>query len=232
MSSFYLKIFAIFFMIIDHTGFILFPDNLFLRGIGRLAFPLFAYQMAVGFSHTRNKEKHILKLLIFSIICQIPHNISLGLYGLNLNLNIIFTFVISLLIIYCIEHFKFIDTYNGNKKFNLKNCIIVLTFSALLLSLGIYLNVDYGWYGILLTVAFYFTLSQKLLSILSFFTLINLNFFLSPNNYMAALAYISFFDILFILLFNGKQGYKNSWFFYALYFFHMFPLFFIRSLMP
>ena len=61
MSSFSLKIFALLFMIIDHIGFIIFPENLLLRAIGRLAFPLFAYQMAVGFSHTKSKEKHIIK---------------------------------------------------------------------------------------------------------------------------------------------------------------------------
>jgi hypothetical protein len=219
-------------MIIDHIGFILFPEILVLRAIGRLAFPLFAYQMAVGFSHTRNKEKHILKLLLFSILCQIPHNISLALYELNLNLNIIFTFVISLLIIYCIEHFKFTDNNNGNKTFSIRNCIMSLASSLLILSLGIHLNVDYGWYGILLTVAFYFTLNKKLLSILLFYILIIFYFALSPNNYMTALACVSLFDILFILLFNGKQGYKNSWIFYALYFFHLFPLFLIKSLMP
>ena len=71
MSSFFLKIFALFFRIIDHVGFIIFPNNIILRAIGRLALPLFAYQMAVGFFHTRNKTKHIIKLLIFAIICQI-----------------------------------------------------------------------------------------------------------------------------------------------------------------
>lgn len=232
MSSFYLKIFALFFMVIDHIGFIIFPENPLFRVIGRLAFPLFAYQMAVGFYHTKNKEKHILKLLGFAIICQIPHNISLGLYHLDLSLNIIFTFLTSLLVIYTLEKLKFIRKDDNTQKinFNLKNCLLCITLSVFLVVLGTYMNVDYTWYGILLTVAFYFTLNTKILSILFFFILINLNFIASPNNLFALYAYISLFDILFILLFNGKRGYKNSGIFYALYFLHLFPLFFIKAL--
>ena len=72
MSSFTLKILAIIFMTIDHIGFTLFPSNLLLRYIGRLAFPIFAFQMGNGFYHTKNKEKYIFRMLIFTVISQIP----------------------------------------------------------------------------------------------------------------------------------------------------------------
>ena len=100
MPSFVLKILAIFFMVIDHVGYVLFPNIIALRIIGRLSFPLFAYQMAVGFSHTRNEKKHIVKLLLFAIICQFPYSYMIGD---NSVLNILFTFVIALLIILLIN---------------------------------------------------------------------------------------------------------------------------------
>ena len=43
MSSFKLKLVAITTMLIDHIGVIIFPNILWLRLIGRLAFPLFAF---------------------------------------------------------------------------------------------------------------------------------------------------------------------------------------------
>lgn len=230
MSSFFLKLFAIIFMIIDHVGFIIFPSNFILRAIGRLAFPLFAYQMAVGFSHTRNKEKHILKLLAFAILCQIPTLITYNILQIDAGLNIIFTFVISLLIIYNIENIHIFDNSAENKKIAFKNILITLLVSFLLVFIGIYLNVDYTWYGILLTVFFYFTLKNKPLSMLGFTLLIILNSFIS-NNLMSILAYISVLDCLFILAFNGKRGYKTSWLFYAIYFLHFFPLLLIKHIL-
>lgn len=221
MSSFFIKIFALLFMIIDHVGFVLFPNELIYRIIGRLSFPLFAYQMAVGFSHTRSKEKHILKLLFFAFICQWPYNLMLQLYNSDFTLNIIFTFVLSLLIIYFIEKFKFID--KDNNKFDTKNFLICVLSSTLLMFTGISINVDYTWYGILLTIAFYFSLNHKLLSSILFFLLLNLKYILDPSM-MSLFAYISLFDILFIVLFNGKRGYKFSWIFYMLYFMHFFVL--------
>lgn len=227
MSSFFLKIFSLIFMIIDHTGFILFPGQTIFRAIGRLAFPLFAYQMAVGFSHTRNKEKHILKLLLFAILCQIPNLIMINIYENAIMFNIIFTFVLALLIIYSIEKFKFIESTGTTKKINFKNLLFSLVLTTVLILIGIYLKVDYGWYGILLTVAFYFTLHKKILSIIAFFILLNLNHIIN-HNFMSLLAYISMFDCIFILLFNGKRGYKFSWVFYALYIFHFIPLLAIK----
>lgn len=226
MSSFFLKIFALIFMIIDHTGFIIFQNNLIFRAIGRLAFPLFAYQMAVGFSHTKNKPKHILKLLLFAIISQIPYSIMINLYNVTPTLNIIFTFVIALLIIYTIDMLKPINL--TNKKINIKNSFISLLLCSLLIWLGIFLKVDYTWYGILLTVAFYFSLNKKYASLIMLFILINLNYLINQN-LMSALAYISLFDAIFILLFNGKKGYKISWIFYAIYLIHLLPLLFIKE---
>lgn len=226
MSSFFIKIFALLFMIIDHVGFVFFSENIIFRIIGRLSFPLFAYQMAVGFSHTRNKEKHIAKLLIFAFLCQFPYFLMLRLYDLNISLNIIFTFVFSLLSIYFIEKFNFFS--KDTNKFNYKNLLICILTSSLLLFIGTNLNVDYGWYGILLTIGFYFTLNNKIWSSFLLFILVNLNY-VFERDLMSLIAYTSLFDILFIMLFNGKRGYKFSWIFYIVYFIHFFVLLAIKN---
>ena len=66
MSSFALKFLAIVLMTIDHVGLLLFPTHRILRAIGRLAFPIFAFQIGVGFKHTHCKEKiHIANDFIY-----------------------------------------------------------------------------------------------------------------------------------------------------------------------
>lgn len=228
MSSFILKILALFFMIVDHIGFIFFPGEIIFRTIGRLALPLFAYQMAVGFSHTKNKKKHILKLLSFAIICQIPYMLMLNIYNVSMTLNILFTFVLALLSISILEKIQFDKTLGKNFKFKtlFKNCFLFILSIGLIL-LGNYINVDYTWYGILLTIIFYFTLKNKALSVLLFFILINIKFLIGRST-MDALAYASLFDIIFLLSFNGKKGYSRPWVFYLLYFMHFVLLLLIK----
>lgn len=78
MSSFALKILALISMTIDHIGYIFRPQHYSIyRAIGRLAFPIFAFQTGIGFSKTKNKKKHILGMIIFSIISQYPFYLSL-----------------------------------------------------------------------------------------------------------------------------------------------------------
>ena len=50
-----LKILAMVCMTLDHIGAAFFPQAVWLRVIGRLAFPLFSYCIAEGCRYTRNK---------------------------------------------------------------------------------------------------------------------------------------------------------------------------------
>ena len=49
-----LKIIALCFMFMDHAGKMLFPNVPELRVLGRIAFPLYAWCLVVGFHYTRN----------------------------------------------------------------------------------------------------------------------------------------------------------------------------------
>ena len=55
LSSNQLKIIAVITMTIDHIGLYLFPGNLVLRMIGRIAFPIFAFTFAEGCKYTKNR---------------------------------------------------------------------------------------------------------------------------------------------------------------------------------
>ena len=54
-----LKIIAFVTMAIDHIGYVFFPQYMWLRVIGRLAFPIFAYCLALGCVYTKNPKKSV-----------------------------------------------------------------------------------------------------------------------------------------------------------------------------
>lgn len=55
-------------MTIDHVGYFLFPGALFLRIIGRIAFPCFLYSTIEGTERTRDYKKYAIRLLLLGIL--------------------------------------------------------------------------------------------------------------------------------------------------------------------
>ena len=89
-TSVQLKYTAMFFMLLDHIGVVvlapmlIFNENsfsplyTFLRSVGRIAFPIFCFQLAEGFFHTKNRKLYFTRLLMFAIISEMPFNIAFG----------------------------------------------------------------------------------------------------------------------------------------------------------
>ena len=102
LSNNMLKIIAAIAMVCDHMGVILFPDAEFLRVIGRLSFPIFAFLIAEGAKYTKNKLKHFLTMAGFAAVIQIVYYIAME----SLEMSVMVTFTLSLLIIYALELFK------------------------------------------------------------------------------------------------------------------------------
>ncbi|MDO5377747.1 MAG: TraX family protein [Clostridia bacterium] len=57
-------------MAVDHAGKMLFPQYPALRLIGRLAFPLFAYLIAVGAVYTRDPLRYLSRVVALALISQ------------------------------------------------------------------------------------------------------------------------------------------------------------------
>ena len=49
-----LKLIALFFMLIDHLGAVVFPSLREMRILGRIAFPIYCWCLVVGFHYTRS----------------------------------------------------------------------------------------------------------------------------------------------------------------------------------
>lgn len=64
-----LKVIAIVSMIFDHSA-VVFSGGLWMRCVGRLAFPLFAWCVAVGAEHTRSMPRYALRLFLVGLIAQ------------------------------------------------------------------------------------------------------------------------------------------------------------------
>ena len=73
-----LKILAMIAMTCDHVGMLIFPRLLWLRMIGRLALPIYAFLIAEGCRHTRDRKKYLLRLLGMGALCQAVYLLAMG----------------------------------------------------------------------------------------------------------------------------------------------------------
>lgn len=72
-------------MTIDHVGYYLFPHLIWLRMVGRIAFPCFLYTTIQGAQHTRNFKRYLFQLLGTGIL-----SIPISLYSGTI-FNVLFT---------------------------------------------------------------------------------------------------------------------------------------------
>ncbi|MBD5141037.1 MAG: conjugal transfer protein TraX, partial [Ruminococcus sp.] len=97
ISSFGLHVLAMAFMLCDHMWATLFPAAEWLTCVGRLAYPIFAFMIAEGCTHTHDLRKYMLRLLFWAAVTEIPFNL---MYGESVfypfHQNVLWTFLISL----------------------------------------------------------------------------------------------------------------------------------------
>lgn len=114
MSSFIIKLIAIICMTIDHMNYVL-GRKIALNVIGRIAFPLYCFQLVVGYDKTRNLSKYISRLLIFAIISQIPYLFFINAIGASFQLNVLFTLSLGLVTMYLYD----LKIINNNGKLSI-----------------------------------------------------------------------------------------------------------------
>lgn len=204
LSTFALKMIAVLSMAIDHTGAVLFPSNMFLRIIGRLAFPIYAFVLVEGFFHTRDVEKYAKRLGLFALISEIPFD--LAFYNVPFywgHQNIYFTLFLGILTTIFVEKQK-------NDIFGFL-IFLIGAFSAE------FLHTDYGSFGILIIGIFYGFRRKDIFKTV-FITLSNILLAGGIQSYAA----ISMIPILF---YNGKKGPSMKYFFYSFYLLHLLVLY-------
>ena len=150
-----IKLLAAVLMVIDHIGMFFFPQAEWLRWIGRISLPLFAYMLAEGCRYTRNKFTHFSLLAIVALVCQIVSFIALG----ELKMSILVTFVLAELIIFSLSHFKKRLFCGGSLKEVILSAaafagMVFLTFALNCIEEinGIPFSIEYGFWGCMLPV--------------------------------------------------------------------------------
>jgi len=145
-----MKTIAVICMLIDHIGFVFFPDQIGWRIIGRLAMPIFAFCIARGARYTSSMKSYMKKMLLFALVSQLPfwwiEQMAYGGPFFSLHFNIGFTFLIALVIIDIFQRQK-----GENKFLEIRKFIVI---GILLVSADL-LQFDYGSYGILVVLLCY-----------------------------------------------------------------------------
>jgi hypothetical protein len=100
-----LKLLACLFMLIDHIGYY-FDDfmpgelSLLMRGIGRLAFPIFAWSVALGYKRTRNPLRYFIRMALFAVLTEIVFIYAHQFAGLSYSFrNVMITFSLAIVMI-------------------------------------------------------------------------------------------------------------------------------------
>lgn len=78
-----MQIIAMITMLLDHIGVVWFPSDSTWRVIGRLALPLYAYALVLGYMRTHNVNRYVWRMLGIAVISQIPYSLAFGTYEIN-----------------------------------------------------------------------------------------------------------------------------------------------------
>ena len=220
-----LKLIAAVSMLIDHMGLLLFPHIVWLRYIGRLAMPIFAFAIAEGCRYTKNKAKHFFLLFGLGAVCQLfyyffdPDNIYFG---------ILITFSFSILMIYALQYAKKC-VFNKKAKWWIKivSCTLFIALVAFTYLFCKRFHVDYGIYGCMLPVfaslldfhripAPDWVRKFDLLPLRVLCMSVLLIFYVLMSNSLFTVWCL--FSIPILLLYNGEKGKWNmKYFFYIFY---------------
>lgn len=180
-----------------------------LRGIGRIAFPIYCFLLVEGFQKTRNLKRYILRLGIFAVIAEVPFDLCftsqiffLGYQSVMLTLlvGVITMWGVSLL------------------EKHVKNRMLLITGGTAVTILGAaaaeLMKTDYGYMGIICIMVLYVLRRVKWMQI--------------AGGCLAFLweiwAPIAFIPVAF---YNGKRGLRLKYVFYLFYPLHLLILYLI-----
>ncbi|WP_459129507.1 TraX family protein [Guggenheimella bovis] len=151
-----LKLIALITMTIDHIGLLFFPEDVLLRIIGRIAFPIFAYGIARGIEYTSDRKRYLFRLLVFTLISAIPYKfLNEGATFDPYSINQIAQLLYSAIVLIVIDEAR-------KEKHYLYPLAVFLTFlpDALVYHFRAF-SFAYGSYGILISVVFFLIKEEK-----------------------------------------------------------------------
>lgn len=208
LSGSALKIIAVLSMITDHCAYYLLDEGSVayevMRCFGRIAFPVFAFLVAEGFAHTRNRMRYFLSLLLFAVISEVPWYLLNGADGTH---NVMFTLALGVAALAVFERLQ-------------KHGALAIA-AILLVALSAEISgLDYGWHGIVEILVFHLFRSKKYCQSTRLLQLAFAFPFMSHYGIIGALL-----ACFIIFLYNGTRGIIHGkvakYGFYAIYPVHL-----------
>lgn len=191
-------------MALDHTGAVLYPSQIWLRCLGRIAFPIFCFLIVEGFFHTHDVRRYMGRLGVFALISEIPYDLAFRCVPLEYaHQNVFFTLLIGIGMMVLLER---------NREWPVKAVILLLA-----MWLAVLIRSDYNFRGVLLIFVFYIFHESRWLAV----TAGGLWNFL----YQGVIQKYGVLSVLPLALYNGERGRKMKYFFYIFYPAHLLLLY-------
>ncbi len=211
-----LRLLAMIGMLMDHLWGTIISGNLWMNCLGRLVFPIYAFQLTEGFFHTSDRKQYMKRLAGFALLAEIPYNYMTMSSMINpFQQNTIWTLLLGLWFISVLDSWR-----KGEKK----------AWRAMLTLAGIFLLsvvgfVDYGWKGMLTVVLFYLFRGHKFAWVGQLVGMIVLHGVLAGGMILPELGniHLQSFAVLGLLpiwLYNGQKGRGGKAFQMAAYWFY------------
>ena len=236
ISGYWLKMIAVITMLIDHSAATILErilvqmpswapatvDNweqwyrldLLLRGIGRMAFPIYCFLLVEGFHYTHSRRKYAARLFVFALISEVPFDMALNQSVLEFSYNnVFFTLFLGLLVImaadWVMERFS-----SDNLTSEIGRITLLVVIGMVGCALASYvISCDYGASGVIAIYIMYLLRSKRELGFA--LAVVSLGVFSGELELMALLMLIP------LHFYNGTRGKQHKYFFYAFYPLHL-----------
>ena len=214
----------------------------FLRGVGRLAFPIFCFFLVEGFRYTRSRKKYALRLFLFGLISEVPFDLCSKLtFPNHMHQNVMFELLMGVIMLSAWEYFEHrksqdiaepdaereseTDAPKSSPAPSLFQNVQILTLlqvlsAAACMAAAQFLHLDYGYKGLGLILVLYLLQYDRLIQCAAGAVVIGI---------WELPAVLSF---LLLFFYSGKRGKQSRYFFYAFYPVHLLLLYGISRLMP
>lgn len=212
-----IKLIAMVSMVIDHVGDHFFPQAVWMRAVGRLALPLFAFCVSEGYIHTHDRKKYLLRMGAFALVSELPFDLLIAgrLEFTHQNVMVTFFLAICALMLY--------DRITGGDRSAVRNALGVAAVIAVGI-VSLLLRTDYNFFALGLVFVFYvyrkYSPLVRIPAAAAFHALLR-----NVGIYWWGLA-----AFVLLLGYNGKKGRGLKWLFYVFYPGHMLLLYFIGRL--
>ena len=191
LTAAHLRILALVLMLLDHLWGTVVPGNDWMTYVGRMAFPIFAFQAAEGYHYTHDFKGYCKRLALFALVSEIPFNLMIsGSPIFRFHQNVMLTLLLGLLACRAWDQKKW-------------------WMAALIFLAGVVTFPDYGVMGVLTVLMFHVLRDWKWAQLLM---LIAINWYcfegqeLVFGSFKMPLQGFAILAFLPIALYNGEKG--------------------------